>query len=427
MHQFGVFGFPGSSGGRHGLAGVGPKFGQQHATALRVDVQGVQGAVGQGGHGLFDGGDGVARKQKDVVAGFQCVSNAPPFSGKVREPLHAHGVGEHQAFEAHLLPQQGVDNRWGKGGGLGLGAVQAGHVQVGDHHPAHAVVEGVLERGQFHRIQPPTVVQNGGQGGVRIAVAVAMTRKMLGGGEHPLVLEAVGVGLPQLGHPFHRLPETAAANHRVDRVGVDVHHRGEVDMHARGAEALSDHLPEHPDQSLVAGGAQRHGPRERARAVQAHAQPPFGVGRHHQRNGGQVLQPLQSNALVVGAALHANHTAQPEVSCPALGFSPARRVGARVDGHHEKLGHPLLHAECGHHAVYDIVGAVEKSGGLGGGSRGGLLAKVASPKGKQRPKGQRKPGHQVRSAMRVRARESKKLNCSSTVKSLLSTTTASSA
>ena len=427
VNEFGMLGFPGGSGGGHGFSCVGPKFGQQHAAALGVDVQGVQGAVRQGRHGFLDGRDRISRKQQDVVAGLQSVSDAPPLARKVRKPFHAHGVCERQPLEAHLLTQQGVDNRWGKGGGLGFGAVQARHVQVGDHHPAHAMVKGVLERSQLHRVQPCPIVQNGRQCGVRVAVAVAMSWKMLGGGQHPLVLKAVGVGLPQLGHPLHGLAEASAANHRVDRVGVDVHHRGEVDVDARGAKALPHHLPKHSDQFLVARGAQRHGPRKRARAVETHAQPPFGVGGHHQGHGGQILQSLQSHALVVGAALHANHATQPEVSGPSLGLCPACGVGSGVDGDHEQLSHALFHGQRGHQAVHDIHGAVQKRRWLWGRSLGRVLAKMAAPKGKQRPKGQGKPGHQVRSAMRVRARESKKLNCSSTVKSLLSTTTASSA
>ena len=203
--------------------------------------------------------------------------NAGAIAGKIRKPLHAHGVGEDQAFEPHLLTQQRVHDGRRQGGGLGFGAVQSRNVQVRNHDCPHAAFEGVGKRGELHAVQTCPVVGNGRQRGVRVAVAVAVPGEVLGCGQDMDVLKAVGVSLPHFAHERHVLPEASAPDYGVDGVGIHVDDGGKVHVHACGAKALPHHLTKHPNQRWVAGRAQRHRSRKGTGRIQPHAQPPFGV------------------------------------------------------------------------------------------------------------------------------------------------------
>ena len=331
---------------------LAPLLGQKHPSALLRDCGRIQGARGEGLHGFVDGGHRITRKEQHVVPGQHRVADAWSVAHEIGEAFHAHGVGEHESFEPEFAAQQAVHNQWRQGGGLGFGAVEARNVQVRHHDGPHAPVKRVSEGGEFHGIQTGAVVADGGKGLVRVAVAVPVAWEVLGGGQHVDVLQSVGVSLPQLANPMHIFAKAAASNHGVERVGVDVHHRGEIHMHPGGAKALPHHLAKQPHQLWIARGTQCHGAGERPRAVQAHPQPPLGVGRHHQGHLGLGLQPLQANALVLRAALHANDPAQPQLTGPAFGLRPTGGVGSRVNGNHEQLRHALFHAQGGQHAVH---------------------------------------------------------------------------
>ena len=149
------------------------------------------------------------------------------IAGKIRKPLHAHGVGEDQAFEPHLLTQQRVHDGRRQGGGLGFGAVQSRNVQVRNHDCPHAAFEGVGKRGELHAVQTCPVVGNGRKRGVRVAVAVAVPGEVLGCGQDMDVLKAVGVSLSHLAHERHVLPEASAPDHGVDGVGIHVDEGGQ--------------------------------------------------------------------------------------------------------------------------------------------------------------------------------------------------------
>ena len=394
---------------------------------LWVTGRGVQGPVRQCGHGFFNGRFRVAGEEQHVVSSEDGVSDARAVAHEVGKALHAHGVREHQPFESHFVAQQAVDDERGQGGGLGFGAVEARDVQVGHHDGPHAVVKGVGERREFDGVQSRARMADGGKRFVRIAVAVAVSWKVFGRRQNMHVLQAVGVRLAQPRHPWHRLPKTPTPNHRVERIGIHIDDRGEIDMHPRGAEALADHLPKQPDQFRVARRTQRHGPGERARAVQTHAQAPFGVRGHHERHASFLLQTLQARALMLWSALHADDATQPEVAGPSFRLRPTRGVSPRIDGHHEELGNLFFHGQGAQDAVDEEAVGAQKCRLNGAGGLEGVLGAVAAGQGKQGQEGVEHATHQASSSMRVRANDTRKLNCSSTVKSLLSTTTASSA
>ena len=270
MDDVSVLGFPRRSGDGEGFLRPAPRLGEQHPTAFFRHRGRIQRAVGQRLHGLRNCRFRIAGEQKHIVASEQRIPNARALADEVGKALHAHGVGEHQPLESELAPQQGVHDERGQGGGLRFRAVQSGHVKVGDHDGTHAAVKRVTERREFDGIETRPIVADGRKRGVRVAVAVAVAWEVFGRRQNVNVLQPVGVRLPQRTDPFHVLPKAPAPNHRVDGVGIHVHHRGEVDVDPCRAKALANHLPKHPHQRRVPRGAERHGAREGAGAVQAH-------------------------------------------------------------------------------------------------------------------------------------------------------------
>ena len=74
---------------------------------------------------VSDGRFRVAGEEQHVVSCEDGVPDARAVAHEVRKTLHAHGVREHQPFKSHFAAQQTVDDKWGQGGGLGFGAVEA--------------------------------------------------------------------------------------------------------------------------------------------------------------------------------------------------------------------------------------------------------------------------------------------------------------
>ena len=294
------------------------------------------------------------------------------------------------------------------------------------HGRPHAAVKHVLEGCQLHRIQPGPVMKDGREGGMGVAVAVSVAGKVLGRGQYPLVLQTVGIGLPESTDPLHRFPKASASDDWIDGVGVDVDDRCKVDMDARGTQAAAHHLSKPAHQLGIPCGTQGHGPGERPRAVQAHAQAPFCIGGNHQRNAGNLLETTQPVALLFRPALHADDATQLQVPRPMLCFCPPGSVRARIDGDHQELGDTFLHAELGQNAVHVPCIFREKGGLLRAFLLLGVLGIVASHPEQERGHQRCQTRLQEGSAIRVRANDTRKLNCSSTVSSLLSTTTASS-
>ena len=178
---------------------------------------------------------------------------------------HAQVVGDDGAFKAQLFSQEAGEDLLREG--RRALRVEVLVDDVGGHDEGYPGADGGLKGRQVLGLdlgQAPLFVDREPQVAVHARVAVA--GEVLGGGQHPGVLEPLDEGQAVAGDELGVGAEAAQADDRVLGVGVDVEHRGEVHVGAGVAGLLADGPGHAAGERGVVGGAERHRPREAGHA-----------------------------------------------------------------------------------------------------------------------------------------------------------------
>jgi hypothetical protein len=190
------------------------------------------------------GGDGlgVVRVQQQVHAGPDERSGlrARAVVG-VLHRAHKEAVGDGGALEAHLFPQQALQDLFGAGGGRFV-VIEGGVGHVRAHHQIGLLLEGGAERGEVRFRQFLARGFDEGHLGVRIGGGAAVAGEVLGRGQHSLGPAAAQIGSHQASHALRLFPEGARGDDGVLGGEVHVRHRGEGDVDAAGASFAGGHF-----------------------------------------------------------------------------------------------------------------------------------------------------------------------------------------
>ncbi len=127
---------------------------------------------------------------------------------------------------------------------------------------------------------------------------------MLGYRHHPLTLLPKSIHDTQLADTFAVDAERAGAYHGILGIGVDVHHRSEVDMdthHAALAANLLSHTVDNAV-SIMVKLTEDCVAWETVHVLQSHSQSPFAIDAYQQRHLGVFLETLSHCSLPLGSA-----------------------------------------------------------------------------------------------------------------------------
>ena len=195
----------------------------EHRLDLVVDeVRAQAEQVDTGGQGPHGGG-----RDADLPAG----------------PLHVQGVADQQPLEPESAVALGRAEqlRGHRAERRGLARIQRPHDDVGGHH-RHRL--GGDPRSEGHQLPRPQDLDGGfrhRQGDVGVGDRVAVSGEVLEAGADPGGLQPFDERRHVARHQLRLRAEAADPDDRVERVGVDVGHGGEVQVHAeaRSSEPMS--------------------------------------------------------------------------------------------------------------------------------------------------------------------------------------------
>ena len=176
-----------------------------------------------------------------------------------------------------------------------------------------------LERDELHGIDARATRMHGRDRQVGILVRVAVTRKMLAGREHPVLLQTVNERRAHRGDEVRILAERSHPDDGIRRIVVDVEHGSERDVHAERAPLERGDTPFLIGERSVARRADSHLVREHRPAAEIDV-----VGQ-------EVSAALtERDARLVVGADDERKSAQ-----PLHGVELDRRLDRRADGHDE--------------------------------------------------------------------------------------------
>ena len=287
-----------------GLVEAAEVFLTQYAVAAVVDHFGKFRVAFGFGHDCVDGFDDIDRQEDNVGTGADCANSPFAVFVVVGDGLHIDAVGEDKSVEGHLLPKDGQHDAFRERRGHIRSVVEGVDLQVSHHHSAYSVVCQVLERKEVDAVYVGFRVVDDRQVEVAVDVGVSVSREVLADGNGACTLHTAGIESRLAGDTFLVLAERAASDDRVERVVVDVAHRGEVDMDAHLA-ALSSHLLTKAfDKGVVSSreSAHKHLSWKGIAVGKPHTESPFGVDGDEQRDVREVLVALGAFNLFGGSA-----------------------------------------------------------------------------------------------------------------------------
>ena len=130
---------------------------------------------------------------------------------------------------------------------------------VGGHHSGCTGLDARNKRFQFPLHQLVKAAVDAGQAKVGIHRRIAMAGEMLERAVDAAVQQAAHHLAAVFGHTLRRIAVAAHADDRVVRVAVDVHDRGQIEIHAAAAQFLGGQQAHIVGVAGVAGGGYRHG------------------------------------------------------------------------------------------------------------------------------------------------------------------------
>ena len=93
------------------------------------------------------------------------------------------------------------------------------------HHTACAFSKQFAKGVKFDAIKPFSVMENGGEGFVRIRIGIAVAGEVLYVGEHSMVLQSGHIGVAHARYMFTIFTKRSVPDDGVQRIGVHIHHR----------------------------------------------------------------------------------------------------------------------------------------------------------------------------------------------------------
>ena len=151
---------------------------------------------------------------------------------------------------------------------------------MGCHHSLDASFDECVEGVEVDGVDVFLCVVDDRKVEMAVGLGVAVSGKMLRHSHNPLALEATHIGDSLLRHRLSILAERAHADDGVLGVGVEVNHRGEVDMHPQ-LPALASDFGSHLLNEiviLVRHGTHKHLLGEGIAVFQSHPKSVLGIG-----------------------------------------------------------------------------------------------------------------------------------------------------
>ena len=255
----------------------------------------------------------VSRSQEDVGPGLQGQDRRLPDPVSVRDRSHAHGVGQNEPLEPHLVTEKLGEEEGGEGGWGAVGSQDPRHRHVSRHHGIHTLLHGPPEGDELKGLKAIPVRIHNGKSHMGIGLGVPMPGEVFCGSEDASLSGSGDVCGPQPSDGLGVLPERAGVDNGVEGVGVDVQDRGEVQMDPNGPCFQGGDAAILPGEAFIMDGAKGHGGGEGGPSalgeeggegiavVDAHSGAPvFEVGGHQKGHLGPGLEGVQLRPVGVG-------------------------------------------------------------------------------------------------------------------------------
>ena len=194
------------------------------------------GADGLHDPGVDAFGAKIVAEAQQVRAGLQSKDGSFLLPDRAADRAHLQGVGDDDAVEAELAPEEIRDHRTAEGARR---LVEPGHANVGGHHRAHSGAHGRAKR-QQHRGHRLVVALDRRELEMRVLLGVAVPREVLRAGRDSGALEPTHERGHVAGDELRVAPERADADDRVVGIRVHVRDRGEIEVDARGGQFGAD-------------------------------------------------------------------------------------------------------------------------------------------------------------------------------------------
>ena len=221
---------------------------------------------------------------------------------------------------------------------------------MGAHDHVGPGLDAGPERHQLQGVELRVARGDDRQADVGVALRVAVAGEVLQRRQHPVVTQAVDVGLHELRDRSGVFPKRAGVDDRVERVVVEIGVGGEVDVDADRPAFHRRGLPDRVGVLGVARRADRHERREDGGAHEPHPRAPLEIRRHQQRQPGAALQHVDLGGNVERRPGEHDEAAELERVHPALRHRVRgiveRTVVSREPGHHD-LSYLLVGGEPG--------------------------------------------------------------------------------
>ena len=262
----------------------GPGLGLEHPAGRGPDAARIHAPRDHGGDDGVDGLGHIGGHEQDVASGLQRQHRQLTGSVAIGESPHDQGVGEEEAGEAHLVPEELGHEAGIQRGRRSVRALDPGHDDVSRHDGVHPGLHRLPERHQLHGVEPVPVRRNHRKVQVRVGPGVPVSREVLRRGEHTALVCPLDVRGPQPGHGGRVLTEGARVDNGVVGVRVDVQHGSEVQVDADRLRLDRRDAPVLPDEALVPDGSEGHGGRKAgSTALRQHGRQGVGVVDPHPR------------------------------------------------------------------------------------------------------------------------------------------------
>ncbi|MNX96172.1 hypothetical protein D3C86_1284770 [compost metagenome] len=190
---------------------------------------------------------------------------------------------------------------------------------------------------------------------MRVYRYITMSRKVLGRGHNPIILQSLHIRRAQNRYPFFIIPEGTEINYRIIRIVIDVYIGSKINMHTHAFTLVCNCCGHLFYQRSIAGRTQHHLPGKVLYPGQAHAKTPFSIHTDQQRYFGTALVDIGLLCLSFRSALHKNDTADQAVIDQRLYLPLVIFFASGVGGHHKQLAYALFFGKAVINAVYPFL------------------------------------------------------------------------
>ena len=250
----------------------------------------------------------IRRNNQHVVARLERLDRRPPDILCVQpcQPRHVESVGHHNSLESHFFFQQSVHNRLGGCRHPVRLRIKRRHGDVRHHHRIYARLDRALKRRQFNRLQSRPVARDLRNPKMRVGRGFAVSREMLGRGQHSSFVSAANVRRHEIAHLLRVFSKRTYVDDGICRVGIHIRHREKIPVHPDRSGFKRRNAPEDFGMFGFSGSRKGHGMRKHRRSIYTHGQTALKVRRDQQRQLRRFLQPVEQFSGNIRLALEQN-------------------------------------------------------------------------------------------------------------------------